>query len=436
MARGRWTGVLFPLVAFGLVAPAMAQDGRATIALRMRELLTILNGGGQPGASFTRAYLADVPELRLREIARKLRAQLGRATSYRLMAMRDAHGAEVVIAFEHGTARGTIVAEPGGKGQIAGLWIDTVIPDDVAALRTFDAVATRMAALPGKAALAIVPAQEPALASLRVEQPMAIGSAFKLVVLAELVRAVDAGERGWNDQIMLGTRELPAGQYRGQPAGTQVSLRHLAEAMIRTSDNSATDVLLRVLGRERVEAMQATIGLRNGALNVPFLYTMELFKLKGVSGGALGRRYMRLDPDQRRRLLDNEAAASTGAEAGDVFADGRPVMIEQIEWFASPMDLVRAMRWFATQAQHPAGVEALRILALNPGPGVSLRERFAYVGYKGGSEPGVLNMTVLIRDTQSRWTVVTASWNDPAQAVDEALFAALITQALTLLAAR
>ncbi len=436
MMIGRWAGLLVPLIALNMAAPATAQDGRAAVARRSGELIAILNGSGQPEEMFSRAYLADVPEARLRDIAAGLRAQLGRATGYHSVTVREAYRAEVVIAFERGTAHGVIVVEPGDAAQISGLWIDGVMPAEIAGLQTFDAVAARMAALPGKAGLAIVPVEEAPLASLRAEQPLAIGSAFKLVILAELARAVDAGERGWDDRVALGTQELPAGAYRERPVGTRVSLRHLAEAMIRTSDNSATDVLIRILGRERVEAMQATIGFRHKALNVPFLSTMELFKLKGVAGGALGRRYIVADAEQRRRILDQDVAARTGTEAGDVFADGRPVMIEQVEWFASPMDLVRGMRWFVAQAQRPAGAEALRILALNPGPGAPLRERFAYIGYKGGSEPGVLNMTVLVRDASSRWTVATASWNNPAHAVDEALFAALVTQALSLLAAR
>jgi hypothetical protein len=139
---------------------------------------------------------------------------------------------------------------------------------------------------------------------------------------------------------------------------------------------------------------------------------------------------------ERRRLLDAEVARRTGAEVGNLFADGRPVMIENIEWFASPMDLVRAMEWFAARADRPAGAEALRILALNPGPGASLRDRFGYIGYKGGSEPGVVNMTALVRNRAGLWTVVSATWNNPGAAVDEVRFGALVTRALAIVSER
>ena len=111
-------------------------------------------------------------------------------------------------------------------------------------------------------------------------------------------------------------------------------------------------------------------------------------------------------------------------------------MIESLEWFASASDLVRAMNWFAERANRPAGAEALRLLALNPGPAASVRERFGYVGYKGGSEPGVVNMTVLVGGRAGPWSVVAATWNNPAAPVDEGRFAALVTRALTLVAAQ
>ena len=430
MVFRRWALLLAP--AFALAAPASAQDAHDLVQLRTRELLAILNGEGSPEASFTPQFLTDVPEARLRAIVASVRAQLGRATGYQSVTARALRRTELVIAYEGGTAHGGIVVEPGTSGRIAGFWIDAVEPADLAALRTLDDVAARFAALPGKTGFVVAGLRERPTAAHEADRPLAIGSAFKLVILAELVRGIEAGERSWGDTITRGTRELPAGGFRMLAPATQVTLRKLAEEMIRVSDNSATDLLLYELGRERVEAMQAAIGFRHPAANVPFLSTMEMFKLKGVDGGALGSRYLAANLAERRRMLDAEVARRTGVEVGNLFADGRPVMIENIEWFASPMDLVGTMEWFASRAVRPAGAEALRILALNPGPGASLRDRFGYIGYKGGSEPGVLNMTALVRNRAGLWTVVTATWNNPAAAVDEVRFGALVTRALAI----
>jgi hypothetical protein len=58
--------------------------------------------------------------------------------------------------------------------------------------------------------------------------------------------------------------------------------------------------------------------------------------------------------------------------------------------------------------------------------------QFAYVGYKGGSEPGVIAMTFLLRRTDGGWRAVSASWNNPAAPVDEARFIDLVTRLVAL----
>lgn len=444
----RLAAILATTVAGALAAPALAQDTSSPIALRARELLPILNGGGRPAAAFSRTFLAEVPEAKLREVAAAVTAELGKATGIASIERLDAQRARLVVAYEKGTARALLVLAPGASGRITGFVIDGIETADIAALRTLDDVAAAFAALPGQAGLAIAAASlndlgldEPALddqarVAVAPDRPLAIASAHKLVILAELVRAIEAGERKWNDTVVLGGRELPAGRFSGSAPGTRVTLRELAEEMIRVSDNSATDVLLYALGRERIEAMQGSVGFRNPTANLPFLATMELFKLKGAQGGALGRRYLAADLAERRRLLANDVARESGSSVGALFADGRPVLIDRVEWFASPMDLVRAMGWFARHANTPPGAEALRILALNPGPAAAVRERFRYIGYKGGSEPGVLNMTVLVRGREGGWQVVAATWNDPGGGLEETRFQALVARALAIMADR
>ncbi len=61
-----------------------------------------------------------------------------------------------------------------------------------------------------------------------------------------------------------------------------------------------------------------------------------------------------------------------------------------------------------------------------------MRGELAYVGYKGGSEPGVLNLTWLIRSRAGVWHVVTGSWNNPAAPIEDARFIALMARAVQL----
>jgi len=81
-----------------------------------------------------------------------------------------------------------------------------------------------------------------------------------------------------------------------------------------------------------------------------------------------------------------------------------------------------------------AGGDALPILAVNPGIAPADAKRWRYLGYKGGSEPGVIAMHFLAQARDGDWYALSASWNNPAARVDEPRFVALMTRALNLLA--
>ena len=107
---------------------------------------------------------------------------------------------------------------------------------------------------------------------------------------------------------------------------------------------------------------------------------------------------------------------------------GRPLRIGELEWFASANDLARTLDWLRRNGDP----QALAILGISPGGAPSLRQDFDYVGYKGGSEPGVLNLTWLVRNRAGVWHAVTGTWNNPAAALDEARFVGLMQRALQL----
>ncbi len=238
-----------------------------------------------------------------------------------------------------------------------------------------------------------------------------------------------AGERHWDDMVTLDGTPLPGGFYADKPAGTKVSLREIAERMISVSDNSATDILLATLGRQKVEAMLPVVGF-TASRNRPFLGTLEAFKLKS---GALGTRYVALDEKGRRALLDGEVKAMPiSAIPADLFAAGKPLGIDTIEWFASPADLARTMDWLRRNTEGGPAAEARAILAKNSGIGPT--PAWSYVGYKGGSEPGVMNMTFLLQAKNGGWYALAGSWNNPAAAIDEARFASLMRRAVELAA--
>src|SRR3546814_12864006 len=90
-------------------------------------------------------------------------------------------------------------------------------------------------------------------------------SAFKLVILAELVREIAGGKRHWDDPITLDGGDLPGGFYADKAKGTIATIRDLATKMVSVSDNSATDILLHALGRDKVEAVLPVVGSKEPA---------------------------------------------------------------------------------------------------------------------------------------------------------------------------
>ncbi|MGY2735298.1 serine hydrolase [Sphingomonas sp. UYP23] len=425
----------------GLVAPAVAQNPPTAAAVasdplrtRAQALLGILGGGGDTAAEFDPIFLAQIPDAKIRTIARQLSDAFGAPLAIESLTAATPQRASLNVRYARGSVAMTMTVEPSAAHRIVGLLVTGTASGEA----SLDQIVATIGTLPGVAGFALARLGDGApsvLHAAKSDTDFAIGSAFKLAILSEAIRATNVGERRWDDLVTLDGAPLPGGFYTQQPAGTKVTLRELAQKMISVSDNSATDILLAALGRAKVEAMLPVIGWRDAARNRPFLSTLDVFKLKGTPDGALGKRWLTLDESGRRALLAKEVAA-TPLSAIDpaMFRRGVPVMLD-IEWFASPADLIRTMDWIRRNTETGPGAEARAILAINPGVGPLQAAHWGYVGYKGGSEPGVIEMTLLLQSKAGVWYALAASWNNPAAAVDDARFVALVSRAVDLVAA-
>jgi hypothetical protein len=103
-----------------------------------------------------------------------------------------------------------------------------------------------------------------------------------------------------------------------------------------------------------------------------------------------------------------------------------------MEWFASAADMGRVLAWFTEDT--PARAAARAIMAVNSGLDLNA-DTWRYIGYKGGSEPGVLTMSFLLQSRSGDWYVLTASQSDPDALVDQITFSSLMKQAARLLEA-
>ncbi|KQM77553.1 hypothetical protein ASE70_06595 [Sphingomonas sp. Leaf22] len=435
----RMLAATFLMAAAAQTAPAPAPAANAEVERRARDVVAILSGRGDYDSVFAPSFRTAVPRAQFDAIGAQLTQALGKPTGVEAVQPTGPWSARIRIGYDRGVLNADVAIDPNGAHPITGLLTRGIEPRGPVAA-TIDAVVEQVAALPGHGGFTLARlgsgAPQP-LQSHAASTPLAIGSAFKLVILAELVRSIEAGERKWSDVVTLDGSALPGGGYAQQPKGTRVPFRDLAERMISVSDNSATDILLFQLGRQKVEAMLPVVGMTDGGTrNVPFLGTLEMFKLKGVEGGALGTRYLALPTAQRRAFLDGPVRDTPiAAIPANLFQDGKPLRIEQIEWFASPNDLVRTMDWLRRHFDGSAGADLRAVLSKNPGlaePAANWR----YVGYKGGSEPGVLTMTFLLQGKDGGWYAMSGGVNDPAKPVDTLRFTALMGRALDLAAQR
>ncbi|TAD71975.1 MAG: serine hydrolase [Sphingomonadales bacterium] len=392
--------------------PAVAETPTA-LEERSLQVVALLNGKVQPEDIFTNNFRAAVADTQIKALSASLTAQFGPAVEVALLAPRDGSRAALEIRFERGLAKGGIAIDPAQGNLINELRFTSV--DAVAVTGdTPEQITADLVALPGIVNAWFAPLEGGApVISIGANTPLALGSAFKLYVLAALSEDVKSGRRKWTDVVPLTERSYPSGQLQDWPKGAPFTLHTLASLMISISDNTATDQLIAVLGKDRILKLMKDSGHSNPAVNDPFLTTRELFTIK-AGGDVRIAAYLGGDTTSRAAML--AGLAKTNATIEDVngaFANGPRAL--DIEWFASPDDIAKLFAYMRRTAD-PA---AFAIMAINPSATAAMKANWAYVGFKGGSEPGVLNLTWLLTDKAGRDWVLTLGWNNPAAVLDE-----------------
>ena len=259
-----------------------------------------------------------------------------------------------------------------------------------------------------------------------------IGAAFKLYVLAALGHAVASGTVRWNQPLTVTAqlKSLPAGELQNEPDGTQVSVLDTAAAMTSLSDNTATDMLINLVGRSAVEDALTTTGMANPALDRPLLTTREIFVLKLRQWPALAARYISANEPSRRTLLAStvdRAPLPAVAAAGSWIA---PRDINSLEYFASASDICRAYASLAALAARPGLAQIGQVLSLNDDSLALDPAQWKTTWFKGGSEPGVLTMAYLATTRTGHSYVVTVLAEDPSQPIDETIAVPVMLSAI------
>lgn len=353
--------------------------------------------------AYHRNLLKQVSEDQLLAVYKGLFAKHGRIVGMTPQKRTKPESGNFTLAFEKGVEiQMTLTINKRTPPKIVGIWFGP----PVASFTDIKAIIQEIKKLPGRVNFQVVRLgdQNKVIHTLHADEMLAIGSTFKLYLLGTIV----GQGRPWDDVVKLTDdhKSLPSGVLQAWPDGSPITVHTLASEMISISDNTATDHLLHYLGRKVVESQLGAMGHTHPERSWPMLTTLEMFKIK--SNAKLLREYIMSDVAGRRRALTGQVKQMSRVDLAP-FADGTPVAIKEVEWFASAADLCRAMDWFHRKNDE----KALDILAINPGAAM-MKEEFDYMGYKGGSEPGVLNFTWLLETKKGGHYALSMGWNNPA----------------------
>ncbi len=423
-------------------------DPEAPAESQLEWFVSTLNDSGAPSATtleerFDPAFLAEIPATQIVAVTESL---FGETTPPFEIERFEANatgtaGAGTIAAADGQRFDVEIAVNGTAPYQIIGLLFTPSALDQL----TVDEVDRALQELGSSSAAAVFEVTDgtcAAVAEIRSDESVVLGSVFKLWILAELANQIEAGTLAWDDEIEIrdALKSSPDGVFFDRQAGEMVTLEELATEMIAISDNTATDHLLAHLGRQNVEEALTRIGIEEASANIPMLSTGNLFALKFLPDEPNAVDYRALDEAGRRAMLetldasvlpwvDDSDLMERLAEEGEL---DEPRDLD-IEWFATPADLCRTLVHLAELAEQPGLSEVADILERNPGQGIPFdRERFPVIRFKGGWEPGVLAGAWWFERDDGQRFVVAGGINNPDDAFNQGYGALSLASLITL----
>jgi len=377
--RSKFTSITILLalgiIVLGAIAPLAAEATPEKEAL----MKVFTHPPDQRKDLFAESFLDQVPIDNINSIIAQYKSNLGELES-----IKSGEGPYTLI-FEKGTAPSRISLDT--EGKIAGLWFGNwTLKSD-----TLENLVSELRSLDSSVSLYLSKNGEE-IYSLNAEEKMAVGSTFKLYVLQALYDRFESDV--WDKVVWLKRKDmsLPSGILQDWPVGTPVTVKTLSNLMISQSDNTATDILIDLVGRKYLEQ-------NTNPKNRPFLTTIEAFNLKYGVDSATRKDYMTGNTKQKREIL--ESFQGLGVSASQVTAS-TPTLIEEVEWFFSTEELASIIY----------DLREANEIYINPG--LATKSDWCRAGYKGGSEGGVLQYTHLLQKSKnSPVYVISLTANNP-----------------------
>jgi beta-lactamase class A len=250
--------------------------------------------------------------------------------------------------------------------------------------------------------------------SLNDDKKQPLASVFKLYVLMALAEKIQNEKLSWEHKIPIKTeyKSLPSGVMQNEKNGAMFSLFDYAQKMISISDNTATDHLIGFIGKSAIEKMISKKGISQYAKEMtPFLTTKELFAIRADFSDADTEKYLSSNRSERLKMLKKTSAAPNDKILKKLESWTEPKHNMQIEWFASAKDICKTYDVLFDEFDSK---EMRAILGLNT-PFVTAEKstQWNYVGYKGGSERGVLQMAYYFEDKRmDQWCLYIGQYDE------------------------
>jgi beta-lactamase class A len=121
---------------------------------------------------------------------------------------------------------------------------------------------------PGHVGIAIQDVATGATSGIHSGSEMPAASTIKIPVMVEVFRQLVAGKFDLNTKLRLrrGDKDWGSGDLSGARVGSSYTVSRLLALMIDVSDNTATNMLIRRVGRQRINATMAGYGLTHTRL--------------------------------------------------------------------------------------------------------------------------------------------------------------------------
>jgi len=352
------------------------------------------------GELFTRDFLNQVPISSIIQILNQYKNKLDE-----LQEVKETEEGYTLV-FEKGSVPSVINVN--SENKIAGLWFGniTLSEDD------YDKIIKEFNNLDSEISVYVIKDNKEEIIKLNEDKKMSVASTFKIYVLKALHEQIEISDKRWDDIIKLNKQNMsiPSGILQNWPIGSPVTIKSLANLMISRSDNTATDHLIDYIGREYIEEI-------SGEINTPFLKTTEFFRLKHKASEETRKNYINGNLETKREILENIKDLNISAQ--DV--PNEPVLIKEIEWFFSTKELAKTM------------YELKEVEELQINPGLANKNNWYKVGYKGGSEAGVLQYTHLLQKTQNGPVIVVSVTANSEKGLDTNKITELTSRLISLL---